>query len=72
MEYISAKDVASIILNQTLQVGKDYLIIDVRQDDFSFGNICHCRNIPSHDFMDKLQDYYDELKNVRLLIFHCA
>jgi Cdc25 family phosphatase len=72
MEYISPMDVASIILDQSLQVGKDYLIIDVRGDDFVFGNICNCRNIPAHIFLDKLQDFFDELQAVRLLIFHCA
>ena len=72
MEYISPMDVASVILDQSLQVGKDYLIIDVRGDDFPFGNICKCRNIPAHIFLDELQDFVDELEVIRLLIFHCA
>lgn len=72
MEYISTHDLASIILDQSLQVGKDYLIIDVRGDDYHFGNICHSRNIPAHEFIEKLQDYYNDLQNVRMLIFHCA
>ena len=72
MNYISPEEVAEIILDPRLNVGKDYLIIDVRGDDYPFGNIVNARNIPSHDFIDRINEYYDELKDVKRLIFHCA
>jgi rhodanese-related sulfurtransferase len=72
MKYISPNDLAEIILDQSMVVGKDYLIIDVRGDDYPFGNIIQARNIPSHEFMDRIQEYYNELKDVKIIIFHCA
>ena len=72
MKYISPNDLADIILDQSMVVGKDYLIIDVRGDDYPFGNIIQARNIPSHEFMDRIQEYYNELKDVKIIIFHCA
>jgi Cdc25 family phosphatase len=50
----------------------DYVIIDVRDDDFATGNIPGCVNIPSTLFMQQYRNYTDLYKHIPLVIFHCA
>jgi rhodanese-related sulfurtransferase len=52
--------------------GVDYLIIDVRGDDFEVGNIVDCKNIPAQEFLDTVMEQIEFLKDIPTLIFHCA
>ena len=36
------------------------------------GNIPNARNIPSHDFLENIQEYKDNLVHIPILVFHCA
>ncbi|KAH9969556.1 Rhodanese-like protein [Russula dissimulans] len=64
-------DLSEIIKSDKLP-GEDYLVIDVRDDDFVGGNIPNCRNAPSVTFADNLDDLIHDSKNVPQVIFHCA
>jgi hypothetical protein len=66
-----AQDLSEIIKSDKLP-GEDYLVIDVRDDDFVGGNIPNCRNAPSVTFADNLDDLIHDSKDVPQVIFHCA
>ncbi|THH15851.1 hypothetical protein EW146_g4691 [Bondarzewia mesenterica] len=51
---------------------KDYLVIDVRDDDFVGGNIKDCHNLPSHKFHSGVDELIKQTKDVPTVIFHCA
>ena len=51
--------------------GKDFAIIDVRDDDYIGGNIKGCINYPSRDFLMNVDTLVRETKDVPLVIFHC-
>jgi rhodanese-related sulfurtransferase len=54
-------------------VNNDYLVVDVRGDDFEGGNIKNCLNQPSGDsFKSNINTLVDRTKDVPLVIFHCA
>ncbi|KAI9094688.1 Rhodanese-like domain-containing protein [Phlyctochytrium arcticum] len=71
-QYIEPQEVADIIRSKELIPGKDYLIVDVRGDDFGFGNIPGAINIPSHEFLDHPTEFLDKLAPIPKVIFHCA
>jgi rhodanese-related sulfurtransferase len=62
----------SKIIKSDKRPGKDYLVVDVRDDDFIGGHIPNCRNEPSTTFPDKLDDLVRDAKDVPQVIFHCA
>ncbi|ORX46699.1 hypothetical protein BCR36DRAFT_331629 [Piromyces finnis] len=70
--YIEAKELADWILDPNMKARKDYIIIDVRDDDYPFGNICHCKNIPSIKFLDNIEHYVLKCKRIPKIVFHCA
>ncbi|KAF8628664.1 hypothetical protein AX15_003794 [Amanita polypyramis BW_CC] len=71
MKYITGEQLAEIIKSDRTP-NKDYLVIDVRDDDFRGGNIKHAVNMPSNDFSSTVNNLVESAKNVPLLVFHCA
>jgi len=53
-------------------VKKDFVVIDVRDDDYEGGNIKGCLNYPSRQFLLNVDGLIKETKSVPLVIFHCA
>jgi Cdc25 family phosphatase len=52
---------------------KDYLVVDVRGDDYLGGNIKNSLNLPSGDvFSSNIDSLVEQTKDVPLVIFHCA
>ncbi|KAG1774900.1 Rhodanese-like domain-containing protein [Suillus placidus] len=51
---------------------KDYLIVDVRDEDWKGGNIKGSRNYPSQRFLLEVDDLVERTKDVPIMIFHCA
>lgn len=51
---------------------KDFLVVDVRDDDYEGGNIKGCLNSPSRKFLLEVDGLIKETKEVPLIIFHCA
>ncbi len=51
---------------------KDYLVVDVRDDDFEGGNIKNAINYPSSTFWNDVDELVKKTKEVPLVVFHCA
>ena len=68
VKYISPQDLEALIKSQS----EAYHIVDVRDDDFSGGNIKGASNIPSEEFLLKLHQLIDDTQNVSKIIFHCT
>lgn len=51
---------------------KDFLVVDVRDDDYAGGNIKGCLNQPSRDFMLTVNGLVKQTKEIPIVIFHCA
>ena len=51
---------------------KDYLVVDVRDDDYAGGHILNGQNWPSQSFMQKVDEFVEKTKNTKTVVFHCA
>lgn len=51
---------------------KDFVVVDVRDDDRVGGHIKHSVNMPSGEFLMNVDKLVKETKEVPLLVFHCA
>lgn len=69
-KYLNAQDLANII-NSDKMPRKDYLVVDVRDDDFGGGNIAGAHNEPSSTFLAKVDKLVEDTKDVKTVIFHC-
>lgn len=54
------------------QAKKDFVVVDVRDDDFIGGNIKGAINKPSREFLMNVDGLVKQTKQVPLIIFHCA
>lgn len=54
-----------------LDANIDYLIVDVRDEDWKEGNIKGARNYPSQRFSLEVDDLIKDTKDVPIMIFHC-
>ena len=68
VKQMSPQELKTLIQSGT----SDYLVVDVRDDDYRGGNIKGAINIPSEKFMLKLHQLIDDTQNVSKIIFHCA
>ena len=66
--YMSPEELKALIKSKS----GDYLVVDVRDDDYRGGNIKGGINIPSEEFLLKLHQLIDDTQNVSKIIFHCA
>jgi rhodanese-related sulfurtransferase len=70
---VNAKQELAELIKSDKVVNKDYLVVDVRGDDYAGGNIKNCLNQPSGDyFKSNINVLVDQTKDVPLIIFHCA
>lgn len=65
------QELAAIIKSDKVPL-KDYLVVDVRDDDYAGGNILKGQNWPSHNFMWKVDELVEKTKDVKTVVFHCA
>ncbi|KAH0586408.1 hypothetical protein H2248_007644 [Termitomyces sp. 'cryptogamus'] len=70
MKYITRDELADVI--KTSIPKKDFVIVDVRDDDFRGGNIKGAINKPSRDFLTSVDELIKDTKDIPLVIFHCA
>jgi hypothetical protein len=68
---ISCQELAEIIRSDKVPK-KDYLVVDVRDDDFAGGNIVGAVNMPSRDFLMNVDNLVKDTKDVPVMVFHCA
>jgi len=72
MKYITREDLAEIIKNDRNKPGTDYLVVDVRDDDFVGGNIKGAKNVPSENFTKGLSELVKETRDIPKVVFHCT
>ncbi|KAI0036535.1 Rhodanese-like domain-containing protein [Vararia minispora EC-137] len=60
------------IMKSDRQPHKDYVVVDVRDNDRIGGHILHSHHSPSADFLDSVNDLVEKTKDVPTVIFHCA
>jgi len=72
MKYINADELAGIMKDAGKAPGRDYLVVDVRDDDFVGGNIVGCLNKPASEFLAHVDSVVKDTKDVPLIVFHCA
>ncbi|CAG8445747.1 21899_t:CDS:2 [Dentiscutata erythropus] len=69
--YIKAEELRDIIKDKAKIPRKDYLVVDVRDEDYQGGNIPNCVNRPSDNFTDSLDALISEYSQVPKVIFTC-
>jgi rhodanese-related sulfurtransferase len=65
------QELAAIIKGDKV-ADKDYLVVDVRDDDYVGGNIKSSYNLPSRVFTKNVDELVRKTKDVPVVIFHCA
>ncbi|KAJ3513497.1 hypothetical protein NLJ89_g2915 [Agrocybe chaxingu] len=60
------------IMKSGKEAKKDFVVVDVRDDDFTGGNIKGAINEPSSEFLMSVDGLVKQTKDVPLIIFHCA
>lgn len=71
--YISASDFANQWREQKSTPNTNgWTVIDVRDDDFEGGHIKGCKNIPSNQFSEKVEDLVIKYQNAKNVLFHCS
>ncbi|KAI9138490.1 Rhodanese-like domain-containing protein [Paraphysoderma sedebokerense] len=70
-------ELVQIVRDKYLVPGQDYLVIDVRDDDFQGGNIPNAINLPSYIISNYsnhgiLLENIRKYKHVKKVVFHCA
>lgn len=68
VSYISPQQLEALIKSKS----HDFLVVDVRDDDYRGGNIKGGINIPSEQFLRKLHKLIDDTRHLSKIIFHCA
>ncbi|KAJ7079787.1 Rhodanese-like domain-containing protein [Mycena belliarum] len=71
MKYISGDELAEIVKSDKV-ANKDYLVVDVRDDDYAGGNIKDALNRPSREFHMGVYDLVQKTVDVKVMVFHCA
>ncbi|BGP43895.1 Cdc25 phosphatase Ibp1 [Rhodotorula kratochvilovae] len=70
-QYLNADQLAELV--RTGKAGKDYQVVDVRDEDFHGGNIPGAIRAPSELRTDQsVQDLVAKLTDVPTVIFHCS
>jgi len=71
LKYMNEDELAKLIKSGKTPK-KDFLVVDVRDDDYAGGNIKGCLNVPSRGFLMNVDGLVKQTKEVPLVIFHCA
>ncbi|KAG0252269.1 hypothetical protein BG011_007084 [Mortierella polycephala] len=71
-QYVDSDVLKALVEDKTKVPGKDYLVVDVRDEDYEGGHIPGCLNVPANELPEKLPLLIEEYKAVPQLFFHCA
>lgn len=66
------QDLAATMKNPELTSGKDFLVVDVRDQDRAGGHIVGSVNKPSVEFQTSVDKLVKDTKEIPLIVFHCA
>ncbi|KAG8693948.1 hypothetical protein FRC08_008795 [Ceratobasidium sp. 394] len=69
--YISPTELSELIKSDK-KPEKDYVVVDVRDDDFIGGNIVGCVRAPADTYLATVDDLVTKTKDVPKMIFHCS
>ncbi|KAI8089189.1 Rhodanese-like domain-containing protein [Halteromyces radiatus] len=69
---VDSEELVKLIRDPTKQVGIDYVIVDVRDQDFIGGNIPGALNIPANQIVDSATELVQKYSKVPEIYFHCA
>lgn len=72
--FISREEVLALINDPQAVAGKDYVLVDLRRNDYQGGTIQGSINLPAQSMYPILPTYYTLLKaaGVRKVIFYCG
>ncbi|KAF8983089.1 hypothetical protein BGZ46_010908 [Entomortierella lignicola] len=70
--YVDPEVLKALIEDKSKIPGKDYLVIDVRDEDRVGGHIPGSVNIPSKELPERLPALVEQYRQVPELFFHCA
>jgi len=71
VKYITGDELAGIMKSDKVP-NQDYLVVDVRDDDYHGGNIKGALNMPSRHFLMNVDGLVKKAKDVPVVVFHCA
>ncbi|KAF4590937.1 hypothetical protein EYR40_009534 [Pleurotus pulmonarius] len=71
VRYIECDELAALMRSDKV-AKKDFIVVDVRDDDRVGGHIKDSLNIPSAEFLMNVDKLVKETKEVPFLVFHCA
>ncbi|KAI8324303.1 Rhodanese-like protein [Martensiomyces pterosporus] len=69
---ISVDQLATLVRDPTKRPGVDYLVVDVRDEDYKGGHIPGAVNVPAHEIRDRAGELIDKYAKVPEVVFHCA
>jgi rhodanese-related sulfurtransferase len=61
-----------MLRDEKLIAKRDYVVIDVRDEDWVGGHIVKSVHEPSAEFMMNVDRLVKDIKDVPLVVFHCA
>ncbi|KAG0175480.1 hypothetical protein DFQ28_000099 [Apophysomyces sp. BC1034] len=70
--YADSEELVALIRDKTKTFGKDYVVIDVRDNDFEGGNIPGAVNVPAGTLVDNVDGLIAKYGKVPVVYFHCA
>lgn len=70
VKYINPSELA-VIIQSDKKPNKDYLVVDVRDEDWVGGNIKGSRHVPSEKFLNEVDQLMKDTKGIPTVIFHC-
>ncbi|QRV92463.1 Dual specificity phosphatase, catalytic domain [Ceratobasidium sp. AG-Ba] len=69
--YISPVELGELMKNGKEPM-KDYVVVDVRDDDFIGGNIVGCVRAPSNNYLTTVDSLVTKTQDVPKMVFHCS
>ncbi|KAF8326073.1 uncharacterized protein EI90DRAFT_3071408 [Cantharellus anzutake] len=61
-----------LMRNPQLKAGVDYIVVDVRRQDFEHVAISNAINLPAHSFYPTLPTATTILSRIPIVVFHCG
>ncbi|KIJ54626.1 hypothetical protein M422DRAFT_24536 [Sphaerobolus stellatus SS14] len=69
--YTTPKELHDLVKSSKV-AGKDYVVVDVRDDDFVGGNVKGCLRAPFQQYENNVKELVAKLSDIPTVVFHCA
>ncbi|EIE86509.1 hypothetical protein RO3G_11220 [Rhizopus delemar RA 99-880] len=70
--YAEPEEVMALVRDPSKHAGKDYIVIDVRGDDYIGGHVPGSVNVPAGRMYDEVNELIEKYSQVPTIYFHCA